>query len=70
MTPAAPGSEPGGFEYGPEIWMLGLGIIATAIVFTVFLWLILLMIKEDRQVRLRERLEDAEERDPSEGIER
>lgn len=70
MTPAAPGSEPGGFEYGPEIWMLGLGIIATAIVFIVFLWLIRLMIKEDRQVRLRERLEDAEERDPSEGIER
>ena len=56
--PPPPGSEPGGFIYGPEIWMFGLGVIATAVVFSVFIWLIRLMIREDREVRLRESLEN------------
>lgn len=58
MTPAPPGSEPCGFVYGPELWMLGLGVIATAVVVGVFFWLIRLMIREDREVHQREAMED------------
>lgn len=51
MIPAPPGSEPGGFELGPEIWLLGLGVIATAVVLGVLLWIVRLMIREDREKR-------------------
>ena len=49
MTPAPAGSEPGGFELGPEVWLLGLGVFATAVIILVFVWLLRGMIREDRE---------------------
>jgi phosphotransferase system glucose/maltose/N-acetylglucosamine-specific IIC component len=48
LTPAPAGSEPGGFELGPELWLLLLGVLATLIVFAIFVWLIRQMHKEDK----------------------
>ena len=48
MTPAPAGSEPGGFELGPELWLLLLGVLATLIVFAIFVWLSRQMHKEDK----------------------
>lgn len=55
--PAPAGSEPGGFEMGPEVWLLALGVMATLVVLLVFAWLVRLMIKEDRDTRAREAAE-------------
>lgn len=49
MTPAPAGSEPGGFDIGPELWLLVLGVLATAIVLVIALWLVRRMIQEDRE---------------------
>ena len=51
MTPAPAGSEPGGFELGPELWLLLLGVLATLIVFAIFVWLIRQMHKEDKAAK-------------------
>ena len=48
MTPAPAGSEPAGFELGPELWLLLLGVVATLVVFGIFLWLIRQQLREER----------------------
>jgi hypothetical protein len=50
MTPAPAGSEPGGFELGPEIWLLLLGVVATLVVFGIFIWLIRQQIKQEKAI--------------------
>ena len=40
MTPAPAGSEPNGFEMGPEFYLFGLGVLATLLVAGIFLWLL------------------------------
>jgi len=40
MTPVPAGSEPGGFEIGPEFYLFGLGVLATLLVAGIFLWLL------------------------------
>ncbi len=54
MTTAPAGSEPGGFELGPELLLLLLGVIATLIVLGVALWLVRQMHLEDRAQRALE----------------
>ena len=49
MTPAPAGSEPAGFELGPELLLLLLGVVATLIVFSIALWLVRQMYLEDRE---------------------
>ena len=51
MTPAPAGSEPGGFVLGPELWLLLLGLVATVVVFGIFVWLIRQQVREERAVR-------------------
>ena len=63
MMPAPAGSEPGGFEMGPEVYLLVLGVIATVIVVLVFVWLLRGMIKEDREARVRDVARGAETKD-------
>lgn len=63
MMPAPAGSEPGGFEMGPEVYLLGLGVIATLILVLVFVWLFRLMLKEDREARVHDVAQGAESKD-------
>jgi hypothetical protein len=51
MTPAPAGSEPGGFELGPELWLLLLGVLATILVFGIFVWLIRQQLQQEKQVK-------------------
>ena len=54
MTPAPAGSEPGGFELGPEIWLLLLGVVATLVVFGIFVWLIRQQIQQEKTISQEE----------------
>ena len=54
MTPAPAGSEPGGFELGPELWLLLLGVVATIVVFGIFVWLIRQQLQQEKQVKQSE----------------
>lgn len=54
MTPAPAGSEPGGFELGPELWLLLLGVLATIVVFGIFVWLIRQQLQQEKQVQQSE----------------
>lgn len=50
MTPAPAGSEPGGFELGPEVWLLLLGLVATVVVLAIFVWLIRQQLRDQRRL--------------------
>jgi hypothetical protein len=50
MIPAPAGSEPGGFELGPEIWLLLLGVLATLVVFSIFVWLIRQQLQQEKSL--------------------
>ena len=54
MTPAPAGSEPGGFELGPELWLLLLGVLATIVVFGILVWLIRQQLQQEKQVKQSE----------------
>ena len=61
MTPAPAGSEPGGFVLGPELWLLLLGLVATVVVFGIFVWLIRQQLREEKAVREDQPAPDAPE---------
>ena len=68
MTPAPAGSEPGGFEIGPELWLLVLGVLATMIVLGISLWLVRRMIQEDREAKSQQGAEHTQSQGaPQEG---
>ena len=57
------GSESSGFELGPEVWLLLLGLVATIAVFLVFLFLLRRMVAEDRETRAAEEADRAATRE-------
>ncbi len=63
MIPAPAGSEPGGFEMGPEVYLLALGVVATLILLLLFVWLLRRMIKEDREEEALRRARAVEHED-------